>query len=621
MCGLVGKMIARRDGVVAASLMKAMCDRLAHRGPDGDGYYIDGGIGLGHRRLAIIDLPGGGQPIANEDESVWVVLNGEIYNYKPLRADLAARGHRFHTESDTEVLVHLYEEHGESFVDRLHGMFAIALWDARTRTLLLVRDRVGKKPLYYSELASGGVAFASELDALLVDPDVKRDVDPEAVDAYLSIQYVPAPLSIYKAIRKLPAGHVLRCTEAGVTLREYWDVAFEPRHGDVSNTAQWRDELAARLSAVVKERLQSDVPLGAFLSGGLDSSVVVSFMAEALADPVVTCTATFDDDDHDERRQARAVAQHLHCEHHEQAVHPNVTDLPSRMAEVFDEPFADPAAIPNYLLAGAARQLVTVALTGDGGDELFAGYWRHARAGLESRTRRALGPAVASLVTRLAPETRRAGLLPLTMPPAQAYAWKHSGLLFDPELKRGLYTVGFAETCRGLDPSERFRRYYERCPSADPLDRALYVDLKTSLPDGILVKVDRTSMAHGLEVRSPLLDHTLVEFAAGMPASLKLHGRQEKYLLAQVAADRLPPTLVGRPKHGLTIPLGRWLRHQWREAAEDCLFSPTAFGRGLFEPKFVRSMWDGHQAGKDLYTHHLWLLVMLELWHRQQATV
>jgi asparagine synthase (glutamine-hydrolysing) len=618
MCGLAGKMIARRDGVVPASLVKAMCDRLAHRGPDGDGYYVAGGIGLGHRRLAVIDLPGGRQPIANEDESVWVVFNGEIYNYKALRADLAARGHRFRTDSDTEVLVHLYEEHGESFVDRLHGMFAIALWDARTRALLLVRDRLGKKPLYYSELSGGGLVFASELDALLVDPEVKRDIDPEAIDSYLSIQYVPAPLSIYKAIRKLPAGHVLRCTEAGVTLREYWDVAFGQSGGaGAGDTARWRDELAARLSTVVKERLQSDVPLGAFLSGGLDSSVVVSFMAEALKHPVVTCTATFDDDDHDERRQARAVAEHLHCEHHEQAVHPNVIDLPSRMAEVFDEPFADPAAIPNYLLAGAARQLVTVALTGDGGDELFAGYWRHARARLESRTRGAIGSAGASLVARLAPETRRAGLLPLTMPVAQAYAWKHSGLLFDPELKRGLYTAGFAETCRGLDPSERFRRYYERCQSGDPLDKALYVDLKTSLPDGILVKVDRTSMAHALEVRSPLLDHTLVEFAAGMPSSLKLHGRQEKYLLARVAADRLPAALVGRPKHGLTIPLARWLRHEWRDVAEDCLFSSTAEGRGLFESKFVRALWEGHQAGKDLYTHHLWLLVMLELWHRQ----
>ena len=620
MCGLAGKMIARRDGVVPASLLKAMCDRLAHRGPDGDGYYIGDGVGLGHRRLAIIDLPGGRQPIANEDETVWVVFNGEIYNYQALRAELAARGHRFRTESDTETIVHLYEEHGESFVDRLHGMFAIALWDARARTLLLVRDRVGKKPLYYSELAGGGVAFASELDALLVDPEVKRDIDPEALDAYLSIQYVPAPLSIYKSIRKLPAGHILRCAGAGVTLRQYWDVSFgHDAEAGASDLNGWRDALSARLDAVVRERLQSDVPLGAFLSGGLDSSVVVSYMAEAQPHPVVTCTATFDDDDHDERQQARAVAAYLHCDHHEQAVHPKVTDLPVRMAAVFDEPFADPAAIPNYLLAGAARRFVTVALTGDGGDELFAGYWRHARAGLETRTRRVLGPAVGSLIARLAPETRRAGLLPLTMAPDQAYAWKHSGLLFDPELKRGLYTQGFAEVCRGFDPTDRFRQLYQRYPSADPLDKALYVDFKTSLPDGILVKADRTSMAHALEVRSPLLDHTVVELAAGLPSALKLHGRQEKYLLAQVAAARLPASLLGRPKHGLTIPLARWLRHDWREVADDCLFSPTAHSRGLFEPKFVRSLWDGHQAGRDLHTHHLWLLVMVELWQRAQT--
>jgi asparagine synthase (glutamine-hydrolysing) len=608
------------DGAtVPRELLAAMCARLAHRGPDGEGCYVKAGVGLGHRRLAVIDLDTGQQPMSNEDETVWVVFNGEIYNYPDLRAELAARGHHLRTTSDTEVIVHLYEDLGERCIDRLHGMFAFALWDARTRSLLLVRDRLGKKPLYYSLLADGALVFASELDAILADPAVDRTVDPEAIDAFLSLQYVPAPLSIYKSIRKLPAGHLLRWTAARSTIREYWDVpAGGDGHGSV---AEWRDMLSAEIDAAVRRRLRSDVPLGAFVSGGLDSSLVLAFMAAATDRPVTTCTAAFDDVAHDERAEAGAVARHFGCDHHEQVVHPAAGNLPVRIAQVFDEPFGDPAAIPNELLAGTARRHVTVALTGDGGDEVFAGYWRHSRAGLETRARRLLGPVATAVgvLARFAPETRRAGMLPLGMAPVQAYAWKHAGLLFDPALKRRLYATDFAAACREFDPAARFRACYERAPSADPLDKALYVDLKTSLPDDILVKVDRTSMAHGLEVRSPLLDHRIVELAARMPADLKRRGREEKYILQRVAESRVPSAVIGRPKHGLTIPLGRWLRNEWRAVAEDCLFAPAAQHRGLFHTGWIESIWKRHVAGSDVHAHRLWLIVMLELWYRQQS--
>ena len=473
-------------------------------------------------------------------------------------------------------------------MDALRGMFAIALWDERSKTLLLVRDRVGKKPLYYSVLGPRGVVFASELDALVVDPDVDREIDPEAVDAYLSTQYVPTPLTIYKSVRKLPAGHLLRCSAQGVSLHEYWDVSFaETPVGDAPSDTKrredaWREELGVRIADAVKIRLRSDVPVGAFLSGCIDSSVVIASMADQFDGPIVACTATFDDAEHDERAVAREVAKRFRCEHHEEAIQPDLVDLPARVAGAFDEPFADAAAIPNFLLAEAARRHVTVALTGDGGDELFAGYWRHSRAELENRVRVVLGPAAAvvpALVPMLAPESRRAGLLPLGMSAAQAYAWKHSGLLFDPTLKSGLYSPGFAAVCRGFDPSQRFRRYYDRSDARDPLGRALYVDFKTSLVDDILVKVDRTGMAHGLEIRSPLLDHTIVEFAARVPSSLKLRRNRGKHLLAQMAADPLPRSVLDRPKHGLTTPLARWLREDWRDLAEDCLLGPTRCAR------------------------------------------
>ena len=620
MCGLAGKIVFD-GGVVTRELLERMCARLVHRGPDDAGYYLNGGVGLGHRRLSIIDLETGRQPISNEDGSVWVVFNGEIYNYIELRHWLVARGHRFRTATDTEVLVHLYEERGDRFMDTLRGMFAIALWDERAGRLLLVRDRVGKKPLYYTVVADRGLVFASELDALMADPEVPRDVDPEALDSFLSLQYIPTPLSIYRSVYKLPAAHMLTCEGGHVAVRQYWDVSFADSDQTVEDEEPWRAELESTLADAVRVRLRSDVPLGAFLSGGIDSSAVVTLMAAELAQPVVACTATFDTVEHDERGLARAVATQLGCAHREHAVRVSHADLLERVTGLFDEPFADPAAIPNYLVAEMARRHVKVALTGDGGDELFAGYWRHARARLERRLQGMFGPVatrvVPALTPWLAPANRRAGLRPLGMSPARAYAWKHCGLVFDPTLKAALYTTDFARACDGFDPSVRFLDFYNRCDGRDPLSRALYVDFKTSLVDGILVKVDRTSMAHGLEVRSPLLDQQVVEFAARVPASLKLRRRRGKHLLTRLMDGRLPPAVLGQPKHGLTTPIAAWLRGEWREVAEDCLVGKTARERSMFEPVCVQGLWDTHLAGDDMYTQHLWTLLALELWHRR----
>jgi asparagine synthase (glutamine-hydrolysing) len=549
-------------------------------------------------------------------------LNGEIYNYLELRDDLARRGHRFRTATDTEVIAHLYEERADQFVQALRGMFAVAVWDERSGELLLARDRVGKKPLYYSVLDRRGLVFASELTSLAADPEVSREIDPEAVDAFLALQYIPAPLTIYKSIRKLPAGHLLRCSAAGVRVQEYWDVEFTD--SPPTDEDGWRDELVALLRESVQVRLRSDVPLGAFLSGGLDSSAVVAFMAEQLPQPVVACTATFDDAAHDERGQAREVAEFLGCVHHERIVRPKADDLLYPVVRSFDEPFADAAAVPNYLLARAAREHVKVALTGDGGDELFAGYWRHSRDRQERGLRRTLGPVATTIIPALAPwlapPGRRAGLERLRMPVDQAYAWKHCGIVFQSGMKRRLYSDGFADTCRDFDPAARFRHYYERYPTADPLSKALYVDFKTSLPDGILVKVDRTSMSHGLEIRSPLLDHNIVEFAARVPSSFKLRRGRGKHLLARAVSDRVPRSVVDQPKHGLTTPIAQWLRCEWREVAEDCLTGRAAAERGLFEVGFVDTLWRTHLSGSNFYTKHLWTLVVLELWLRHQAT-
>ena len=620
MCGIAGKLFFDSHKKVRQEEIQRMLNTLVHRGPDDEGIYLNGCIGLGHRRLSIIDLDSGKQPISNEDGTIWTVFNGEIYNYVELREFLVARGHRFSTETDTEVIVHLYEEQGEEFLSSLRGMFAIALWDDRKNRLLLARDRLGKKPLFYSVIPEKSLLFGSEIKAILEDAEIRRELNSEALDAYLTLLYVPAPLTMFKNIHKLPPGHLLVSENGKVTIREFWDLHYQPRA--VANEAELVEELEAILRESVRIRLRSDVPIGAFLSGGVDSSSVVSIMAQLMTRPVVTCAVGFEQEEHNELAFAKEIADRFGCSHYEHLIQPDVADLVPRIVKFFDEPFGDSSAIPTYYVSQMARQHATVVLSGDGGDEVFAGYSRHYLQQLEGRLRRLLpGSAGRSFAASLAhwlPEVKgRATIKKLGMTPDEAYAHKHSHSLFTKEEKPSLYSDDLRCATASCDPAGTLRDYYNRCDATDALDKALYVDMKTYLSDDILVKVDRMSMAHSLEVRAPLLDHKLIEFTATLPSSLKLKRRTTKYLLKQVMRKYLPTDVLTRRKHGFTMPLRQWLKGPLREMVEDCLFSPVASQRGLFNGTFTRKMWSEHLSEKEDRSHQLWMLLMFELWHRQ----
>jgi asparagine synthase (glutamine-hydrolysing) len=621
MCGIAGKLTWDPRGSVDADLLGAMTDAVRHRGPDADGFYLGEGVGLGHRRLSIIDLATGDQPIANEDGTVWTIFNGEIYNFAEVRQQLESHGHRFRTSCDTEVLVHGYEQWGVELVDRLRGMFAFAVWDARERRLVLARDRVGVKPLHYAVL-DDGLVFGSEIKSLLVDPAVPRDWSPEALDAYLALLYVPAPLTIYRAVRKLPPGHVLVAERGQVRVSRYWDLPFDTAGADPAEDA-WLEPLEATLREAVALRLISDVPLGAFLSGGIDSSLVVAFMKETSDAPVITTSIGFAEGAYDELQHARSVAQHLGVVQHTHIVTPHVDTLLPKLAWHFDEPFADSSAVPTYYVSAAAREHVTVALSGDGGDEVWAGYARHRVEQTEHRVRRALGPASgmigqAARVVPLALKGARS-LRHLAHAPGHALALKHEYGMFDAASRRSLYSAGFRRTVGASDPLAAFQARYDACGSNDPLDRAMYVDVHTYLHDDVLTKVDRMSMAVSLESREPLLDHRLLEFAARVPVSLKLRDGITKYLLRRVLAPRLPAPVLARGKQGFAAPVGEWLRGPLQPMLQDLVGSRRSLERGVFDAAVVRRLLDDHRTGKADHRHRLWQLLMLELWFRQFA--
>jgi asparagine synthase (glutamine-hydrolysing) len=620
MCGIAGRFNYDSLRPVDRDVLVAMTDAVAHRGPDAAGYYHAPGIGLGHRRLSIIDLATGDQPLANEDGTVQVVFNGEIYNFADVRTELLARGHRFRTSSDTEIIVHGYEEWGDRCVDRFRGMFAFALWDAPKRRLLLARDRLGVKPLYYAEVPGKAIVFGSEIKSLLEDSDVPRDWRPEALDAYLTLLYIPAPDTIYRAVHKLPPGHILVAERGSIRVSRYWDLQFTG-DGDAAREADYVEELDSLLRESVGLRLISDVPLGAFLSGGIDSSTVVAYMKEASGAPPVTIAVGFDDDAYDEVRHAEAVAKHVGCEFHALTAGPRVDDLLPKLAWHFDEPFADSSAVPTYYVSKAARELVTVALSGDGGDELWAGYARHRVEHWEQRVRGSLGSA-----------TRMAGWLGRTLPlsvkgarslrhlswaPDQAYALKHAYGMFEPDAKTRLYSRDFTRSVAHADAFSSFRDAYRECLSNDPMDRAMYVDARTYMIDDVLTKVDRMSMAVSLEAREPLLDHKLLEFAARVPASLKLRNGQSKYLLRRVLDRRVPREIIDRPKRGFEAPIGQWLRGPLAGLTSELLLDGRLRDRGIFEPREVSRLWEEHRGGRASHSHRLWQLVMLELWFRQ----
>jgi asparagine synthase (glutamine-hydrolysing) len=624
MCGIAGLVFADRHHPIDEQLLSRMTDVMRHRGPDADGFHLGAGVGLGHRRLSIIDLSTGDQPIYNETRSAVVVFNGEIYNFATLARDLRSRGHAFATHSDTETIVHAYEEFGLDFVTRLDGMFSFALWDESKRRLVLARDRAGKKPLYYHDDGTR-LVFASEIKALLQDPSIKRRVSPEALGDYFTFGAIPSPGTIFQEIRQVPPAHLLVWEEGRTRLREYWDVRFEPDTRMKEGEAL--AEFATLFDEAVRVRMVADVPLGAFLSGGIDSSAVVASMARQSARPVVTTSVGFAERTHSELDYARTVAQAVGSDHHELLVRPEAAaDLP-RLAWHLDQPFADASALPTYYVSQAARQHVTVALSGDGGDELFAGYQRrYGMNRLESRLRSLIpGPVRRRVLAPLSriyprweqiPRPLRLKLVLRNLGQTFERAYFDDMSLFVDSERRALLAPEFLQQTRAHDPFVDFARHFDRVRDADPLSRILYVDFKTWLTDRVLVKVDRMSMACSLEVRAPLLDHRIIEFAARLPVSLKFRGSVSKYLLKKHTAERLPTLPVHRPKQGFNLPLAAWLRGDLREVAHDLLFSRRVAERGYLVPAEVQRIWDSHQGGSRDRSAHLWALMMLELWHR-----
>jgi asparagine synthase (glutamine-hydrolysing) len=620
MCGITGIYHYANEQPVSEPVLRRMAEVIAHRGPDDDGFFVAGKVGLGHRRLSIIDVAGGHQPIFNEDGTVAIV-----FNYKELAKLVVARGHTLRTHSDTETIVHLYEEFGEECVALLHGMFAFALWDARNHSMLLARDRLGKKPLYYADVKVA-FAFGSELKCLLQNPLVPRVLNEQALSDYFTYQYVPAPKTIYQDVRKLRAGHYLVVTPLGLRAQQYWDLDFS--HTEERSEEEWCDELLDTLRNAVHDRLMSEVPLGAFLSGGVDSSAVVKLMSELTARPVVTASIGFTEEKYSEAVDARAFAESLHAEHHERIVNPRAVEIIEKLAWHYDEPFADASAVPTFYVSQAAREFVTVALSGDGGDESFAGYRRYAFDAMENRVR-AFAPAVLRkpLFGTLATVYPKADWLPqplrakstlrnLALDPAAGYFMSVYGALANE--RATLLGGAVLGQLNGYNSFDVFQEHYQRANTDDPLSRAQYVDIKTYLTDDILVKVDRASMAVSLEVRCPLLDHRVLELAARMPSSLKLKGRAGKYIFKRAVSHILPNEILTHRKQGFVLPVAEWLRGELRPLAESLLFEASRQD-DLLNPQHIQYLWRQHQSKLRDYTRPLWTVLMFRLWQKTIA--
>ena len=624
MCGFAGASWTDPQHAIDAATLDAMTAVLTHRGPDQSGTWFDANTALGHRRLSIIDLDSGRQPLANEDGSVQVVFNGEIYNYRELRNDLQGRGHRFATQSDTEVIVHLYEEYGDDCVDHLRGMFALAVRDVRRQRLLLARDRMGQKPLVYRE-DPGRLLFASELKALLQVPGAPRELDPVSLDQFLTYQYVPHPRTMLSGYSKLPPAHRAIYENGQLTIQRYWRPGYEdPIEG--RSQREWQDALRETLSEAVRLRLRSDVPLGAFLSGGVDSTIIAGLMQQQSGDPVHTFSIGFPVKQFDERDYARMAAEHLGTVHHESVVEPRALEILPKLAWHYDEPFGDCSAIPTMYLSEMTRREVTVALSGDGGDELFAGYDRYRAVALGGRIDRLPGPlraVAASPAWRLLPaSTRQKSLLrrarrfadALGEAPERRYL-KWVGI-FDANRRNDLWTDQFRERLGEHDAAGFLLDAYGECPDRDFVTRTTCSDVLTYLPCDILTKVDIASMAYSLECRSPLLDHHVVELAARMPMSLKRQGSRGKTILVETFSDLLPEKIRSRPKMGFGVPLDHWFRNELRPLLEDVLLDPMAISRGHFRPEAIRQLVDEHVSNRWDHSYRLWCLLCLEVWHR-----
>jgi len=627
MCGIVG--LVALDGPLgpdAVPAVAAMAARLAHRGPDGDGFWHDGRAALGHRRLAIIDRTGGHQPMSNEDGTVWIVFNGEIYNHRDVRPILEARGHVFRTASDTEVIVHAYEEYGPACLDRLEGMFAFAIYDSRTRELFAARDRLGKKPFFYTVI-DGLFAFASELPALRRAPGWRGDLDLTGLEGYLSLGYFVAPHTIYRDVWKLLPGHWLRVKDGRVETRQYWDVTeFDT---DRRTDAELLEEIDDTLRAAVHSRLESEVPLGAFLSGGIDSGLVVSYMAEALGDRLVTASVGFGEKEHNELDAAGLVASHFNSRHHPEVIDPRLDEVIGPVIDHLGEPMADSSVIPTWYVSRAARRHVTVALSGDGGDEAWAGYdFRYLPHAIEARARRhmpgALGTVAGWLGARWPrgrnlPKPLRAGTLleNLGRDPASAYYFDLAFL--KPADTRRLMGLTPHRAPESSPVYQAVTEPYRRCTSTDAVQRSEYADLKVYMPNDPLVKVDRMSMAHGLEVRCPLLDRRVVELAFRIPASRKQVGGQGKALLRALARRRLPPGLWQLPKRGFTVPIAGWIAGPQAAMFRDEVLSSSSPLQRHVDAADLKARFEAHQAGRADHSYALWALWTLGRWQSAES--
>ncbi len=619
MCGIAG-IIGREGEVITSEQVRQMTDAIVHRGPDDEGIRAEGNVGLGMRRLSIIDLTGGHQPIYNEDRSVWVVFNGEIYNFQKLREELIARGHQFYTHCDTEVIVHLYEEMGADCVKKLRGMFAIALWDVKRKSLLLARDRLGKKPLYYT-VRDGRLYFGSEIKAMLAVAPQLAEVDAEGILQFFYFGYIPDPHSAFRNIRKLPPGHLAEFARGEIKVRQYWDVPAYGMHDPGSDEACLQ-EMERRLEEAVRIRLISDVPLGAMLSGGVDSSIVVALMARCSSLPVKTFSIGFGKADFNEAEYARIVAKRYGTDHHELIVDPDIVATLNHLTGLMEEPFGDSSMIPTYYVSKLARERVTVALSGDGGDELFAGYDRYLvnlKRGQFDWIPPWLGQAYRSSVYHRIPSNVYGRRLSwnLTLSSRDRYL---DGLAFLPALhrERELFSEDFLRTAESLPQAYAdFERYYDDAPAGEPLSRLLYLDTKTYLPADILTKVDRLSMAASLEARSPILDHEFVEWVAGLPLKYKYRDGVRKYIFKKLAVRLgIPPELLHRRKSGFSMPLVHWMRHELKDSLLGILTESRTLQRGYFKPSAIRGMLDEHVRGRRNHAGALWLLLVFELWHR-----
>ena len=622
MCGICGILSLDPNTSVEMTHLQQMCDLISHRGPDDQGFLHEQAIGLGMRRLSIIDLSGGHQPIFNETGSISIVFNGEIYNHQDIRTELEKRGHRFVSRSDTEAIVHAYEEWGEDCVRQLRGMFGFAIWDREKGKLFIARDRMGQKPLYYYRDDQWFI-FGSEIKSILSFAFVPRQTNLKALDTYLSLGYIPAPETMFNGIYKLPAAHTLSITQDQYNIQPYWDIVYDDpsKNGKPKTEQEYAECLQGLLQDAVRARLMSDVPLKAFLSEGIDSSMIVALMSQIMNRPVDTFSVGFQEQEMNELPFAGIAARSFGTHHHEIIVDSCTPDLLQKLIWHLDEPVADPAAVPTFMVSKLARQTVKVVLTGEGGDELFAGYsyYRaHKAPFLPVSLNQHIKPALAKAVNTVSGRERyhNRTIWHWSLPPGeQMLAWV---AIFTDEEKRLIYNPALRSALLGKDARTTFARYYQGQKTPDSLHRLLYIDSKVWLPDDLLMKVDKMSMANSIEARSPFMDHHLVEFVASMPSRLKLNGNASKYILKKVAQTILPKEIFNRPKHSFDVPIGRWLRGSLRELTLQILAEGIVPGQPLFDEQYLsRTMWQKLENDQPGYARQYWTLLNLALWIRE----